>query len=603
MNFRILSLLALASLPAHAGDSGQQNETAELDEVVVTATRGEARIEDLPMPVTVIGRDVIERNAGVTLPDLLRQVAGIDVAQSGGPGQLATLFIRGTESDHVLVLIDGVEINPGTLETPSIQNIDPEIIERIEIVKGPRSSLYGSEAIGGVINIITRSGTGSRFSAMAGAGSFGTQQAAVALSHGSKQTSTRIDISRKRANGFPPRIGSDIDRGYENTTVNARVDHKLDDFSVGISHFQTQGTTEYLGGGVFGSPFVAQSQEFENRVTEARGRYRGDDWQSLLSISMARDELQQNDSAEFANTDRLTIDWQNDLALSDADTFTLGLYHAREDVEADGFGLINESTDISALYAQSHFAWDGGELYTAARFSDHEIFGSQTSWNIDAGFDVSEPLHLRANLGKAFRSPNATFLYNPFYGNPDLQPEISLNREIGLDWQITDRHQLGLSLFRNDIDELIGSDPVTFALVNIDEARIEGAELAYRWRGVDWQFDAQASWQDPRNALDDSQLLRRARRSLTANLTRRWQQLDIGLALIASGPRQDIDAATFAPAENAGYVIGNLSADWRFASDWSLQGRIENLGDAEYQSVSGYRPAERSLFLTLRYSR
>ena len=208
-----------------ASNVSAEDETA-LDTVVVTATRTETPLSDLPIPVIVIDRDTIERNAGATLPDLLRLAGGVEIAQSGGPGQLATAFIRGTESDHVLVLVDGVELSPGTIGTPQLQHIDPAIIERIEIVKGPRSALFGSEAIGGVINIITRRDADS-FRAHAGSGSFASHELGAGISLGFGESAIDADVARRESDGFPSLDASDIDRGYENSSANIRLRTKI----------------------------------------------------------------------------------------------------------------------------------------------------------------------------------------------------------------------------------------------------------------------------------------------------------------------------------------------------------------------------------------
>lgn len=584
----LAATLAAATLAVHA-------ESTNLDPVVVTATRTETPLSELPIPVVVIDRATIERNAGASLPDLLRLAAGVEIAQSGGPGQLATAFLRGTDSDHVLVLVDGVELSPGSIGTPQLQNIDPAIIERIEIVKGPRSSLYGSEAVGGVINIITRRDVDS-IRAHLGGGSFGSTEFGAGGSIGSGETALDVDVARRSSDGFPPLAGSDIDRGYDNTSANLRLRSTLGPLAATLRHYQGEGTTEYLD-----SMLAPAAQDFENRVSELQLTWDIAAWQSIFSVSEARDLLAQVGSTSFADTDRSVVDWQNNF-VTDAHTVTAGLYFENEDVVAENFGRTEADTDVRAIYLQDQWLTESFDLLLAGRSTDHERFGQQFSWNVDAGWHVNESWRLRANVGRAFRAPNATFLFGPFGANADLQPEVSLNREIGVAWQATERQRFTLAAFRNHIDDMIDFDLLTFTYQNIAEVEITGVELGHEWQADDWQGHASLVWQQPENALTGEPLLRRAEEVLTMGVQRRFESVNVGVDLVASGERADVDSATFLTITEPGYALLNFTASWWISPSWSLSGRIENVLDAEYETASGYNTADRGAFLTLRYT-
>lgn len=591
MHLRILAtaLFAAATTASFAAD-----EIAELEPVVVTATRTETPVEALPVPVVVIDRATIERNAGATLPDLLRLAAGVEIAQSGGPGQLATVFLRGAESDHVLVLVDGVELSPGSIGTPRLQDIDPAMIERIEIVKGPRSALYGSEAVGGVINIITRRDADA-VRARIGGGSYGTYEAGGGARVGNEKISLDFDINHRRSDGFPPLASSDIDRGYENTNANIRLAADFGPVAAVMHHFRTIGTSEYLD-------FMAApaSQDFDNQVTEAKLSWTRGTWRSSASLSRSHDELEQVESIDYAITDRDVLDWQNDLSFG-KHVITGGVYLENEKVDAESYGRTLAETDVRALYLQEQWQGERVDLVLAARGTDHERFGRQFSWNTDFGLQFAEDWRLQANAGRAFRAPNATFLYGPFGANPALEPEVSLNRELGVHWD-GESQSASLTVFRNDIDQMIDFDLPTFTYRNISNVRIEGVELGHEWRSDHWSGRTNLTLQQPENASTDEDLLRRARKILGLAVQRHFTAFDVGVDLRASGPRPDIDINTFGPVREPGYVLVNATLDWQLAGRWALAARLENLLDAEYETASGYNTADRGIFVTLRYT-
>jgi vitamin B12 transporter len=282
------------------------SDISPTDTIIVTATRTEIPLDQATVPVSVITREDIELSMATDLSELLRFEAGIDIGRNGGPGQATSMFLRGTESNHALVLVDGVRMNPGTIGSAAIQHVSPEVIERVEIVKGARSALFGTDAIGGVINIITRRANESSFEAGAGGGSFDSRSAFV--SAGTRKGSNRFGatVDWQDTAGFPPREDSDIDRGYDNLTFNLYVARDLDRGEVSVRHWQAEGTVEYLD--FFLNPV---DQGFRNSTTALQfDNELSDRGASKLVIGYMQDHIEQNQSPDFVESDRLSIDWQ-----------------------------------------------------------------------------------------------------------------------------------------------------------------------------------------------------------------------------------------------------------------------------------------------------
>jgi vitamin B12 transporter len=561
--------------------------------VIVSATRTAQIADETLAPVIVITRAEIERSQAVDVADLLRFHAGLDIGRNGGPGQPASLFLRGTESNHTLVLIDGVRMNPGTIGGAAINNLNPALIERIEIVKGPRSALYGSDAIGGVINIITRRApAGTRYQAAAGAGSFAARELSGGASHRAGERRFGIEIGARDTDGYAARTDSDIESAHDNTSVNAYAGARLGAVDAELSHYQAGGNTEYLD--FFLAPL---DQDFENAVTALKLRAEPmAGWSNLLQLSRATDEIDQSQGDDYAHTERTTVDWQNDIQFNGEQLLTAGLMLSREDVGALSFGsLFDESTDVNALYLQDAIERGAHRWLIAARHTDHESFGGHTTWDVEYGYRLSDATRMTAAAGTAFRAPDGTDRFG-FGGNPDLDPEKARNLELGLRHRLSPRQSVNVSAFRNDIDDLIEFDFNTSQMINIGEATIRGVEAGYAFAGEQWQARIEAIAQDPESESTGDPLPRRARHSLTSSVSRELGRYQLGADLLLTGERKDSD---FSDVTLGGYGLLNLTAAVRLHPDWTLRGRVENLFDKEYAIADGYHTTERSFFVQL----
>jgi vitamin B12 transporter len=605
------TLLSCISLSAFADD------TVNLGPVMVTATRTPLIADQEVAPVIVIGPEQLQLAAGGNVGDVLRQYAGLDVATSGGPGQPASLFLRGANSNQTLVMINGVRINPTTLGGAPLENIRLEDIERIEIVKGPRASLYGSDAIGGVINIITRpAAPGLQYGAYAGGGRYGTYDNGGHVNYGEGDSAITVSGDDYHTDGFPAVAGRTDNDGTINRTVNASGQTKLGGLDLSFNHWQSNGYTQYLGADF--STFAPEqvAEDFRDQATGLglSGNFLGG-WRSKLSLSHMLDDVDQRQvdpfnatpSPDFLHSQRNIIDWQNDFSLTDRQLLTAGLYSEEQHASAQSFGQPYDPTDrVDALYAEDDLDFTDQRLVLALRDTHDQAFGNHGTWNLDYGYDWDANTKLTAGAGTGFRAPSAADRFG-FDGNPDLQPETSQNLELGLRHKLGDSQQFVVSVFQQKLDDLIVFQPMPTAInpfaglnENVGHARVQGIELGYQLNGDSWSWRTDASLQNPENLDNDTVLLRRSRRSLTTNLLWHDEFTSAGVNLLLSGPRSDVDNSGN-PATDGGYLLAGVSLHRELGEGFAVLARIDNLLDARYQTASGYNTAGRSLFISLEY--
>lgn len=572
-----------------------------LEPVIVTATRTEHRASEVLASVDVLRGDELLRTPAADLGDALRFVPGVEVARLGGPGQQTSLFLRGTESNHVLVLVDGLRMNPGTIGTAAIQNVAPGFVERVEVVKGPRSTLYGSDAIGGVINIVTRRGAAQADSVQAGFGDYGTQSASFSAGAGGERAEASVAASWLDSAGFPTRSGDDTDRGYENASFTGYARVLAGPVDLSLSAWRASGTSEYSD--FFVTPV---DQDFENSALALTARFDpAPGWSSTLMLGHAVDDIDQNSSADFLDTRRHTVDWQNDFAPWEGHSVTAGVLWQDEKADAESFGTpYAADTATGQFYLQDQARLGRHRLLLGAAYTDHETFGGHATWNAEYGIALGDGALLTLSAGTAFRAPDATDLYGAG-GNAALEPEESRSVEASWRQALGERQSFSVTAFRNDIDALIEfvvTDPVTFdgENRNVARARIEGLEAAWQFDGERWGARAAATLQDPRDRTTDARLLRRARESYTAAVSRRFADgHEIALDLLYAGERRDFGfpAQAVLPA----YWLANLSTRVALGERFTLVARMENLFDEDYELASGFNTMGRSVFGALRY--
>ncbi|KAF1689919.1 TonB-dependent receptor domain-containing protein [Pseudoxanthomonas taiwanensis] len=603
------TLLALAvsrSLPASA-----QDPATGLDEVLVTATRTEIALRDSLSPAQVIDRDEIERSQATSLQQLLAGRAGIDLANTGGPGKQTSLFLRGAGSNQVLVLVDGVRIGSATAGQPAIQDIPVAQIERIEIVRGPHSSLYGADAIGGVIQIFTRRDRGApQPRLMLGAGSNGLREAGAGLGLGGERGWFGADLAFLRTDGINACAGTaagwgagcfadDPDRdGYRNRSASVRGGARLAEaWTLEGSVLHAAGYNHYDGS-------WADYSETEQRVYSGRLRYAPSARLALqANAGRSYDDAQDYGPSGHAGglrTRRDQASLQGDFVLGDGQSLMAGADWLEDRIDGTTAYEVDHR-DNTGVFAEYQGRFGAQQLQAGLRHDDNAQFGGHTTGNLGWGWHLGGGLRLSARYATGFRAPSFNDLYYPGFGNPDLAPEESENLNLGLagehgDWRWS------LDVYENRVDDLISYDAATFLPGNIDRARLRGGELTVAATLGGWDLSAQYSHVDPRNRSDGPYrghlLPRRARDSGRLDLDRRDGRLAWGATLKAAGPRWD-DAAN--SARVGGHLTFDLRAEYALDADWSLLARVTNLLDQRYQIVDWYNQPGREFGLQLRW--
>ncbi len=593
---------AFAVLAITRGDLAIAESPQGPDEpVVVTATRVPTPIDEVLAPVLVIDRETIDRSLAADAAELLSYHAGLEVARNGGPGQTTAVFIRGAESNHTLVLINGVRINPGTVGLASLQNIPTQSIERIEVVKGPRSALYGSDAIGGVVNIITRRGAREGWVTELGYGAYETREASLNGGFTGNLGELDLGITWIKSDGFPTRATDRTDRGFDNLSATAQLRTSIGETQLAFSHWRAQGTSEY-------SDFYLApvDQDFVNATTtlEAR-RALGAAVTGQLGLSYFDDDLQQNQSPDFLQTRRATLDAQVDWTATERQAIGAGLMFSRERAGSESFGeRMSATTDVWNLYLQDRYANGPHRALLALGLTDHEAAGNALTWNLEYGYDTASGALLYALAGTGFRAPDASDRFG-YGGNPELDPERSRNFEAGMRQTLGQRHGVTLSAFHTDIEDLIefvtlSYDPFAGENRNVGHARIRGIEAAYDYLSPLWRVRVEAIYQDPENRDTGEQLLRRARESLTISAFRSIGPMEIGVDVLAVGDRKDFGFPD--PIVLESYVLTNLVARWQIRPSLQLLARLENAFDEAYELAATFNTPGRGLYVALRYA-
>jgi vitamin B12 transporter len=580
-----------------------------LPDVVVTASRTEQSADAALASVTVVSREDIERLQAQSLPDVLRGVAGLTTSNSGGAGKATDVFLRGANPDHVLVLVDGIKVGSATLGTASFQDIPVAHVERIEIVRGPRASLYGSEAIGGVIQIFTRKGSGALTPSISTtAGSYGTTNATLGLSGGGGQGWFNAKLNHQDIAGFNACRGSlvagcfvvepDKD-GYRNSSLGLRGGYRSDDgVAADVNVLQTHSFSTSDGSIFAGNEMKAQQQVLGGTLKFSPLQI----WNVILRGGRSRDNSDLYFNGLYIdryNTRRDSLSWQNDFSLGADHLLTAGLDYQMDRIESSR-AYLQTARSNRALFGQYQGEFGVHSLQASLRRDNNQQFGGRNTGGLGYGYAISDTIRFSASYGTAFKAPTFNQLYYPGFGSATLRPESSRSIEVGLDGH----GMLGkwsLHAYRTRISDLIGFDAITFTPVNINSACLQGLEGQLQTQLAGWDIDGTLTLQDPRqtSGADNGKLLnRRATGTMRIEAVHEFGAYRLAGSLYAEGRRYD-DLAN--ASRLGGYGLLDVRAEYRIATGWLLQGRIDNLLDKRYETAQFFNQPGRGVYLTLNY--
>ncbi|WP_313951888.1 TonB-dependent receptor domain-containing protein [Accumulibacter sp.] len=602
---------ALGAMASHAAEQ-------QFDPIVVTATRQATRSNALTSDVSVITREEINEAGQSTVEQLLARQPGIQYTANGGPGTNSGVFIRGASSNQSIVLIDGQRIGSATTGSAALARIPLDQIDRIEILRGPASSLYGADAIGGVIQIFTRQGAGpARFNASTGYGTYGTTDTTVGISGGTDLVSYSVQAGYLDTGGFSAvhnktnSFYNPDNDGYRNSNVSANFSVRpATGQEIGVNLLASDGTNQYdsndfsaVGAGKnYNSQQTIGSYSIysRNRLNEV--------WTSTVRLGRSTDAAKDYAGSVRTATFRTDMDlasWQNDIVLPVGEAL-LAAEYAKQNVSGSTAYTASERT-IRSLLAGWNANIDKHRLQFNVRRDDNSQFGDETTGSASYGYQFTPEWRAHVAYGTAFRAPTFNELYFPpsnFFsgGNPDLQPEQAKNTEVGANWERGD-HRASVVLYNNDVTDLIEFRPPTYAPVNVSKALLRGATLTYDGRFSEWGAGVVVDFLDPRNedggANNGNRLARRSKQQMSSYVSRTLGNWDLRGEWQLVGDRYDDPANT---KLLGGYGLVNLYADYRLQRDWTLFARANNIFDKYYETVDNYATAGANVFVGVRYA-
>lgn len=601
------SVLLSLALPAAAQSLNDRRDESARDAVVVTASRLEQQLTDVIPHTTVITQKDIRESQAVDLPTLLRREAGFEFVQNGGMGNVTSIFMRGGDGRQVLVLIDGVRVGSATLGTTQIEGVMLNQVERVEVVRGNVSALYGAGAIGGVIQIFTKQGTGApRAEAQLMLGDRNTSRLVMAYAGSVENTRFSVNLSRLQTGGFSaidtkkaPAANPDSD-GYANLGFSAQIAQTLAaGHEVGLRAYQNYGEVEFDN--AFGT--ATERNRAENAVS-SYAIYSSNQfnpvWHSRLTLAEGADKGKSfTDGRTPTRTDtrNIQLQWQNQFRLAQDHVVSAGLEHMSQRVQSTtSYPVTGREVSTASLAYNGRV--EAHHFQAGLRDDKYSDFGRADTWLAGYAYDITSDWKVTAMRSSAFTAPTFNQLYFPAFGNPNLQPERSTSNELGLQYAVG-AHLLRVATYRTSYRNLIDTPAPTFRPQNVAAARVEGTEMSYTGQFGAWDARASLTVQDPINTATGAPLRRRGTTfgNLVVNTTiSGWR---LGSEFMFTGTRADNHIVSGARVTLGSYKLVNLIARYPLSKNSFVSARLENLFDERYELAQGYNVPGRGLFVSL----
>ena len=561
-----------------------------LDRIVVTPNKKPTTIFNTLNSVEVITSEMIKNNGSVSLENILNQSSSISIGSNGGFGQTKSIFMRGTESNHTKVLVNGNELNPGTLGVPSIQHISVDLIEKIEISKGSMSTLYGKNAIGGVINIITKKNQFGEVKYRSGR--YSTENITFSDGINHEKHNFNINMSRFISDSYKAKVTSSQNHRYDNTNIDMSYKYDIDNqYNINLDYYKNTGNTEYDS---FGSNLNQNHRDNHFKATLNSTKA-----SSSFDFFYVRKGNEINQAApgatDYTHTKSDSIGLEYSIDNSNNGNLLFGLNYTDESMYELSFGTSFKHTNIiRELYiAKTAIYQNNLSVNLGARFINHSVFNDYTIGNINFGYIINPNLIFTAGVGKSFRPPDATDLFG-FSGNSNLNPEKSMTSEIGLKYKHSNDTSVSISIFNNEIKNLIESDGSQ--MQNINKARITGLEFNFDKTYKDLVYKLNYTYQESDDLTNDTLLSRRPRNKISANILKKINNHEsFDLMLRAESKK---DNSIYDAHRLGGYLVVDANYVTRFHG-YNISLKAVNLFDKKYRLAHNYNTDGKAFFLSV----
>ncbi|WP_445403863.1 TonB-dependent receptor plug domain-containing protein [Acinetobacter vivianii] len=579
---RLVGAIAIAmgfTSPAFAQDQST-DKTATLDTIVVTASRSEQKISEVPARINIIEPKILEQSPIASLPQLLETDASINMVQSGGYGQTASIFLRGGNSNQTLVLRDGVRLNSATSGTASLSFIDTTDIKQIEVLKGPASVLYGTDAISGVVQLISKTPEKTSAFVTGEIGENKTYKAVVGADLAENGFYAQIRGQRLETDGTPVKeVKNAIDASYDQKGYSAKIGVDKEQYAASVDYSENQGYSDYDN---YGS---LVSQDFKNEIINIKGRLNILENLALHArFSQFKDEIEQNNSTDFVHSKTQESEIYGQWGFTPSQQLLVGVTHRNIDGDVLSYGMpYQEDIDSTGYYIQHKYDQAGLNTQVGVRVEDNEKFGTHTVAQGSVRYQVLPLTSIYANIGSAFKAPTLNDMY-AYGGNPDLKPEESFSYEIGLDQKLAYNISTGLSLYTTEVDNLIDFDGVLNQMRNLEKAKMEGSELYVKWQGENLFTNLSYNYVRAKDKKNDEDLSRRPRQNIA--LTAGWtdEQYTFSTTMLANG---DYDNSAFDNAQIPGHFRVDMHGQYKVNKNVDIFANIQNVGDSKYRTAYG----------------
>lgn len=584
-NSKIIALILLSII------INDVHSESNLNEILVSPGQRNATIFDSLSSVEVITSENIRNLGYSTVDEILSHSSSINIGSNGGHGQTKSIFMRGTESNHTKVLINGVELNPGTLGVPSIQHISVEMLDRIEISKGSMSTLYGRSTIGGVINIITKKDTISNEGRLYfGIGRDNTNKIGFQKNLKFNNHSLVINFMNTETDGYKAKVTSTKNHSYENKNLDINYFYAYGKNMFNLNFYQSDGNTEYDS---FGSNL---NQDHKDSHVRLGWNKKYTESESNLVFIQKQNKINQNSAGatDFTHTENYKIKIEkNFYNLNDTNTI-FGILYTSEALYELSYGTkFNKSNTISEYYLQSEYSTENQLYNIGSRLINHSLYGEHITGNLSIGHNLSSKSKIIVGIGKSFRSPDGTDLYG-YGGNPNLEPEESISREISLKYKINESSGLVATLFNNNLTNLIESDGSK--MQNINRAKIEGLEIGFYSTYANLNYSLNYSFTNARDLTNSVRLSRRPANKLVSKIGHNYNANTI--ISLASISETSSDNSIYDNKRLGGYTAVNATL-LRKNKDYDIQLKFNNIFDKKYRKAHNYNSEGRSYNLSI----